>query len=270
MDPITGAAVITAGANLVGGLFGARSSKKIADKDRKESARQFNLMREDNANATQIRVADALKAGINPLAALGISQNVSPTVHAGGGYDNSGEIMANSIAGAGSAIGKAMADKAADDMNYDSQSKELDLEGKRLENRILQARLDSLTPSSPGNTMNVVPQNRVLEGESLVFRPAYDMEGRPRLVINQDVLEGDSDNPGYISTIATMYINGDIDHLTGKLSKDAAEKVRWLYHESTGRDLWNWQDMYVSPTEAAAAAAMFGSGFLPVKGVKND
>lgn len=260
MDPIVAASLISAGSNIVGGLLGSSSARSASKAATKEAARQFNLQREDNANATQIRVADALKAGINPLAALGISQNVSPTVHAGGGYDNSGEIMANSIAGAGSAIGKAMADKAADDMNYDSQSKELDLEGKRLENRILQARLDSLTLSSPGNTMNVVPQNRALEGESLVFRPAYDMQGRPRLVINQDVLEGDSDNPGYISTIATMYINGDIDHVTGQLSRDAAEKVRWLYHESTGRDLWNWEDMYISPTEAAAAAAMFARG----------
>lgn len=249
-----GGSLISAGAS----IFGSGRASKESARNRAEAIRQFNLQRQDNANATQIRVADALKAGINPLAALGVSQNVSPTIHSGG-TSGAGEMIADAGSHLGKAVEKAFANKAADDMEYDSKSKELDLEGKRLENDILRSRLNALTDNSPGSEMNTVP-GRALDGEALVFRPAYDMQGRPRLVINQDVLEGDSDNPGYISTIATMYKNGDIDHLTGKLSKDAAEKVRWLYHESTGRDLWNWEDMYISPTEAAAAAAMFARG----------
>lgn len=241
-----------------GSLLGARTAAKESSRNRAEAIRQFNLQRQDNANATQIRVADALKAGINPLAALGVSQNVSPTIHSGG-TSGAGEMIADAGSHLGKALEKAFEKKAKDDLNFDSESKKLDLEGKRLENDILRSRLNALTTNSPGSETNTVP-GRALDGEALVFRPAYDMQGRPRLVINQDVLEGDSDNPGYISTIATMYKNGDIDHLTGKLSKDAAEKVRWLYHESTGRDLWNWEDMYISPTEAAAAAAMFARG----------
>lgn len=251
--------VIGAGIGLVGDLIGGNSSSHESQANRREARRQFNLQREDNLNATQIRVADALKAGINPLAALGVSQNVSPTVHAGGDSDV-GSYASRAGDRLQRMIEKLTADKAVDDANYDSQAKELDLEGKRLENRILQARLASLTPNSPGNPDNIVSSPRVLDGEVMVFRPAYDLQGRPRLVINQDVLEGDADNPGYLASIGQLYVDGHINQLTGKLDRDAAEKVRWMYYNSTGRDLWNWEEMYISPSEAAAAASMFVRG----------
>lgn len=259
MDPITGAAAITAGASLLGGLFGSHSSKKTAEKDRAESARQFDAQMDYAKNQTQIRVKDALKAGINPLAALGVSANVSPTFHAGGG-DNSGEIMSNAISGAGSAIGKALEAKARDDMSYDSQAKELDLEGKRLENRILQQRIDAATNKAGEG----VEQPRMM-GQKTLFTPVYDLQGRPRLVLDQNVMETDADNPGYtssmIATLADAAKRGDIDLVSGSIKNPQLRMlIDDFYYNTTGHRITNLEDLYISPAEAAAITAYMARG----------
>lgn len=69
----------------LGGLaLGADSdswARRQARKDRKESRRQFDAQMD---TSIQRRVADARKAGIHPLFALGASVGASPTSHVGG------------------------------------------------------------------------------------------------------------------------------------------------------------------------------------------
>ena len=76
MDPIVTGSLIGAGANLLGGLFGSSSAKKA----RRQAQHQFDQQMD---YSVQRRVADARKAGIHPLFALGASVGASPTTLAG-------------------------------------------------------------------------------------------------------------------------------------------------------------------------------------------
>lgn len=267
MDPITASAAIAAGTQIVGGLFSRKSRKSAERADERnfqEAKRQFDIQTNESI---QRRVADGLKAGINPLAAIGASVNYSPTISAGGGYggsDFSGE--ANSIANAGKIISEAMLAKQNDDMVYDSEAKELDLEGKRLENRILKQRLESMSkpgePKSNGPTFSN-PSGPSMQGEELLFRPVYDIQGRPRLVINQNALEADADNPGYMSSIINVIGNAMINNQITPDGRIVSPQLQMLiddfYYQTTGHHIKNLESLYVSPTEAAMAAAMLGS-----------
>lgn len=245
-----------------GALVGAHASRKIAEADRAESARQFNEQMEYAKNQTQIRVADALKAGINPLAALGVSANVSPTFHAGGGSDE-GNLISQSFSGFGKAVSSLLKEKAENDLAYDEESKKLDLESKRIENRIAQAKLDALTnPGNPSTNNDEVP---TMMGQKTLFQPVYDLYGNPRLVLDQNVMETDADNPGYtssmIATMANAARRGDIDLTTGEIKND---QLRFLidefYYNTTGHHITNLEKLYLSPSEAAAIAAYVARG----------
>lgn len=85
-------AIATAGSSILGGLFG----KSEASKNR---AMQRNFI--------QMRVADAKKAGIHPLAALGASGGAQ-SVHSG---------MGDAVASAGAAIGKSIANRELQQLN---------------------------------------------------------------------------------------------------------------------------------------------------------
>lgn len=253
--------LVEAGANFVSGIFGASTAASESRANRHEARRQFNAQMDYNKNLTQIRVEDALKAGINPLAALGQSANVSPTISAGG-TSGAGEIIANTGHNVGKALQKALeedlADKKADDMYYDSVAKELDLEGKRLQNRILR---QQLTPTRPGVDQEPPPS---MEGEQTLFKPVYDIKGRPRLVINQDAIESDSDNPAYMSSILNAIgqamSSGQITADGRVVSRQLQLMLDDFYYNTTGHHIKNLSDLYISPTEAAVAATMLARG----------
>lgn len=264
MDPVVGAAAITAGSSLLGGALSSFFGSKESKKNRHLANRQFNEQMDYAKNQTQYRVRDALKAGINPLAALGQSANVSPTISAG--YPSgAGDAMGNGIARAGDAIGKAILDKARDDAAYDSEAKELSLEEQRLKNRILKQQLTGVT-SRPG--VDVQPS---MMGEGTIFKPVYDLHGRPRLVVNQDVLEGDSDNAGYSATLVSALADGQISKTTGRvLSPQLRMMLDDYYYQTTGHHIKNLEELYVSPTELvlATANAADQSGFHPIKWIQ--
>lgn len=258
--------LVEAGANLVSGIFGASTAASESRANRHEARRQFNAQMDYNKNLTQIRVEDALKAGINPLAALGQSANVSSTISAGG-TSGAGEIIANTGHNVGKALQEALSDKQADDMYYDSRAKELDLEGKRLQNRILR---QQLTPTRPGVDQEPPPS---MEGEGTIFKPVYDIKGRPRLVVNQDFLEGDSDNAGYSATLASALADGQIDKISGRVvSPQLRMMIDDYYYNTTGHHIHNLSDLYISPSEIALANAnaieQAGGGFFKKLGKK--
>lgn len=239
----------------VGSIFTAhhdsRANRHLAD-------RQFKAQREDNYNATQIRVADALKAGINPLAALGVSSNVSPTIHAGGSSGAS-DGFAQAGAGMSKMLQGLFEKKAVDDIKYTKESQDLDLESQRLHNQILQKQL--ATTGTPG----VDEEQPKMMGQDLLFKPVYDLQGRPRLVVNQNVMEGDADNPGYMSsimaTIAAGIKDGQIDPVSGRIKSDQMRMMLDdMYFNMTGHHMMNLEELYISPSEAAAAASYMARG----------
>lgn len=95
MSLLAGAA-ISAGASLVGGAMNRRAQKKA----NRQAQYQFDQQMD---YSIQRRVADAKKAGIHPLYALGASPGASPTIMAG--QHDSG----SAISDAGAAIGSGLA-----------------------------------------------------------------------------------------------------------------------------------------------------------------
>ena len=192
--------------DFAGGLLGMESDRAVAGQDRQEAQRQFNTQVDFQKNQTQYRVQDALKAGINPLAALGVSSNVSPTISAGG--TQPGHHMSKAM----SAIGNMFRSK----FRLDKESAELDNEAKRLRNDVLRTELQHM--SQPGIPINggaqTVPVFRP-SNEKYLFQPVYDFQGRPRLMVNQDITENDSDNAGYLSALknALLWAGNQYYHL---------------------------------------------------------
>lgn len=229
-----------------GNLLGMESDRAVAGQDRQEAQRQFNLQREDNHNATQIRVKDALKAGINPLAALGVSSNVSPTISAGGSQP--GHHMSRAFSQLGDFIKKRFGSQA--------ESDELDNEAKRLRNSVMREELKHIRQVGIAGA-EVVPPT----GEQSLFVPVYDIQGRPRLMVNQDVTENDSDNAGYISALKNAIMSGWVNPVTGHVySRQLRMKIADDYKRRTGRNIENLDEIYFAPSEVAIAAAQIARG----------
>jgi len=89
MDPIIGGALISAGANLVGGLMGSHSASK-----------QVRYQKQFAKKGIQWRVNDAKKAGLHPLYALGAQ---TPS------YSPVSNPLGESLSAAGQNIGAAVA-----------------------------------------------------------------------------------------------------------------------------------------------------------------
>lgn len=244
MDPLTLSAGISAAGSLIGGLMGSRSEAAEASKNRKESRRQFNEQMDFNKNATQYRVQDALKAGINPLAALGVSSNVTPTFSVGG-TSGSGYQKGNAISSAFEKLSSIF-------NRQEKESRDLDLEAKRIRNRIAKEELNHLRQPglSGGNSSMEQPPMGV---DSQLFRVAYDLNGDPRLLVNQDVTENDSDNAGYLSSLQYAYRTGGIA-LNGHVkSKQLKMLLDDAHYRATGRHISNLDKIYISPSELALA-----------------
>ena len=135
MDPITAAAAISGGSQLIGSFYGANVSAKESSKNRKEARRQFNIQDEYNKNRLQYTIKDAIKAGVNPVAAINSgSASYSPTVSAGG-TSGAGEMIADGISKAGRSISDMILNRQArQDRAIALESANLDLESKRLQN----------------------------------------------------------------------------------------------------------------------------------------
>ena len=102
MDPITGAALIGAGGNLLSGALGGSKGDGFSTKNYKAQL-QFAQ------NSIRWRKDDAKASGIHPLFALGANPaSFSPSVSSGGGSDNS------YVADAANAVARGLQAKAAE------------------------------------------------------------------------------------------------------------------------------------------------------------
>lgn len=126
MEPMTmfgiGTAV-SAGTQLLGNLLN-RDTVSQTNKQNYEMSKEFAQ------NSVRWRVADAKKAGINPLAALGMNASYAPSAQA----STSGDY---GLSGAGQAIGRAMQSMAYQQMQAQlegqllaNQEKALEIEGQ--------------------------------------------------------------------------------------------------------------------------------------------
>lgn len=181
----------------IGGLFGHKKKTDWNKKYFNESVRQFNVQDEYNKNQIQYRVKDAIKAGVNPVAAIGGSGgHYSPTISAGGssgsepgGFDTSG--FAQNIKATAEQIRAARENRA-----FEKANAKLDLESKRLQNQILRQQLAterqpgivSTGGDAPKNPHWRIPMDYNLRDAGQMFLPWYDRDGNIHWFINPDTI----------------------------------------------------------------------------------
>lgn len=166
---------ITAGAGIAGSLLGAGASSRESKANRREARRQFNIQDDYNKNMTQYRVSDALKAGINPLAALGMSGSYSPTASSGGSSGAS-EHIANAFNTLGKGI-SSLFDKKAHE-----ESVVLSLENQKLQNDYIRAQINNM--NQPG--VPISGQGKPQAGD--LYLPWQDRDGNIIWLLNPDAI----------------------------------------------------------------------------------
>lgn len=134
-------AIISAGANIAGGLLGSKEKRK----DRA-------LQKEFAQNAIQWKVEDAAKAGVSPLYALG-ANTVSYSPVSTGSTD-----LGSGLAAAGQDVSRAAAsvsDDAAKSKAYASSVQALTLQRMGLENQLLSSQIAKI--NQPGTPPSAPP-----------------------------------------------------------------------------------------------------------------
>lgn len=171
--------LISAGASLLGGFLNRDAQKDANEANAAQAAQNIALQREFAQNAIQWKAADAEKAGIHPVFAMGASgPSFSPvTVGAipesgiGTGLQSMGQDISRSVAayrGPGEKVGGAMqAQQVA--------SNALDLETKSLNNQLLRAKIANIT--QPGTPPGPADEFVVAENKKPEERPPLMIGG---------------------------------------------------------------------------------------------
>lgn len=133
--------------SVIGGLFGQKSQDEQMEK-------QIAAQREFAQQGIQWRVADANKAGVHPLYALGAQTHSFSPIGIGG------NPLGEGIANAGQDIGRAVQSKATSfERAYQTKLAELQLRRGELENTLLASQIARLNqpaqpPAMPSTTSN--------------------------------------------------------------------------------------------------------------------
>lgn len=154
----------------VAGYFGAQENASAARDAANINAAQQERTNQENIayqqefaqSGIQWKVADAIKAGINPLAALGAStQSFSNVVAPQPGATNArpGDALTN----AGQSVARAIqSTQSADDQAYSEATKALSLERGKLQNELLASQIR--LANQPGNGPPTPAPSQVFSG----------------------------------------------------------------------------------------------------------
>lgn len=146
--------LISAGANIIGGLIGSASTREANQMAAQQAANNAALQKEFAQSGIQWRVEDAKRAGIHPIYAIGSGGASFSPVSANFSADTS---LPNALAAAGQDIGRAVNQTRTQSQRADVFTKTaqaLSLEKAGLENDLLRAEIASKTgrlrsPASP-------------------------------------------------------------------------------------------------------------------------
>lgn len=231
MEPTT--AILTgAGINAASGLLSNLFNTNTVNETNK---RNYEMSKEFAQNSIQWRVEDARKAGINPLAALGMQAAYAPTAMA-----SSDDSIGNSIGIAGQATARAMEQMA--ELNL--KEKMLDLQGKELDNQAKAALLATPKAEDISKTAGQFSIGKVNNPQFTMFSektaPQYMLEpvtdGYVRFIPREGSLEHERRSEGMLAS----YLGGFGDMTAARAEADrlnaADPKAKWapVQQTSTG------------------------------------
>lgn len=220
MDPITTSALISAGSSILGGLFGSSDNKKAAKAQAEADERNAALQREFAQNAIQWKVADAEKAGIHKLYALGAQTNPGMASYMSPQLPVSNP-MGNAIADAGNGLARAATAGQTTMQRLQERLLETQIDGQEIENAAKRSTMAlkggaQITPPFPSSGF---------DDNSMTAQTMMAGHGYNRPIINPDLSQSREDMPSEIvrQLFEDMIINPAI--LTGKYFKQ--EYNRW-------------------------------------------
>lgn len=219
---------LSAGANLVGGIFGADQARSDNRKNRALQEWLFKenslLQREFAQNGIQWRVQDAEKAGIHPLAALGGGGASFSPISIDSPVDHS---MADFYRDAGQNIGRAISSTETENERRLRQLQiegiELDLENKMLENMMKASELHRMgnSPAFPGAD-NFIP-GQGDSGASVKVEPSKRTASQPGRLAQEAGWRPDVSYSRTDTGLAPMIPEG----LSESLEDDFIGKLMW-------------------------------------------
>ncbi|UDN67888.1 DNA pilot protein [robinz microvirus RP_172] len=231
--------IISAGANLLGGILGQNDKKK----DRE-------LQKDFAQQGIQWKVADAKAAGLHPLAALGAQTTSYAPVSVGG------PSIASGVASAGQDISRAVDATRTSGQKLDAYGKtiqDLNVQRMGLENQLLSSQIAKVNQAGNPPPMPAATDRYLLEGQA--------NSGLKPLVTDQ-ALERVVGNPGQPSTEAGAVT--DMGYARTRsgwapvMSKDFQERSE---EDFLGGLAWNMRNRL---------APSFGSGSNPPVNVPRD
>lgn len=173
--------LVSALGSLASGIFGRSAARDAQETQSRMAQQNIDLQREFAQNGIQWRVADANKAGVHPLAALGAQTVSFSPVSVGGEVDNS---MSTAMSNIGQDLGRAInATRSSDqrDAAYEKSLRDLQLTGAGLDNDIKRATLASsiqrlkanANPSFPSSSA-IWPNTKVTQAPTMSAQDAED------------------------------------------------------------------------------------------------
>lgn len=137
---------LSAAASIAGGFLGRSAQNDANDANAAIAGANLKFQREFARQGIQMRVADAKKAGIHPLYALGANL---PTYSPSPTYVGAGTQLGDAVAEAGQNIGRAVDAQRTDSERFQARINELAVERGELENALLRSQLATNMPGNP-------------------------------------------------------------------------------------------------------------------------
>nr|QJB20682.1 MAG: DNA pilot protein [Microvirus sp.] len=241
MDPMITSTLISAGSNILGGLFGGKSKKGPSLED------QYGAAAVASQNQARLmpshQVAGWKAAGIHPLAGLGLSTPAAPAFGQVGGND--GPDWGSRLSEMGQGVSRAAAAFASrEEREMAKASGVLQLENQQLQNDRLRSEIALMhSAGTPGlsstlgsngdarySTQRELPIGFGDQGP--MWRHMVNEFGEKSRVLNEDVI-GDSEVLQALSSVVTL---GDMlgNYMTsarspgGKLSSWLAKRRKYI------------------------------------------
>lgn len=203
--------LISAGANIVGGLMGQKSAEQTREMQREQFERNIALQKEFAQTGIQWKVADAKAAGIHPIFAMGgNTASYSPT----SSNFTADTSMSNAMSRAGQDIGRAVSSTQNQATRLDAAAQAqqaIMLEGGKLDNDIKRVELASRVarlnqqsnPPMPVNQRYLIPgQGQTATGDLVKSKPMEQTPADPKMPSSEP---GANPDAGYLRTSGGLF-----------------------------------------------------------------